>query len=516
MGGMARGFRYPFGEESCEHEMEVLKDQYWDFYYDKSRFHEEALNKDVYIIVGRRGAGKTSLARYFEKNGKFKNVVIINQAEIYEELYDKLEPILIGRNAIKTFQVQRIWNYIFWVLLLDKFKKTNLLTSILSTATSAAKHGSTANIVLNALGSLFKRIVSDSGEALSSSLDKALINKISRLGAEHIASLTSHNPTVIVVDTLERYNKNDDVLMIITAALIQSADEFNKRFSSHQGIHVKVLISDEIFPYIREMYVENVTKHIRTPLYLYWSSKDILRLLAWRFYKYIEYNRIERLPDVDWEDFDDILNKLWFPYWGETVKNSRGLEEPTFPYILRHTHMLPRQSVVFCNYIAQAAVKEGVFPYFYKLDIATLIREVEMHLATEIVNAYAKIYPGINDIIHALDKAPAKFEARYLDKLAKKTAYAWPRGEYSLSAFKRLVTETGIVGRIRQGPDERTRIVEADFEYSTPNRIMLAEDDLCVIHPLFYRILRIEMEDDIIVYPFPRHDSESLQNSYNY
>jgi polynucleotide 5'-kinase involved in rRNA processing len=59
------GFRFPFGEESCEHEFKVLQDEYKRFYYNQSRFNTEALEEDVYLIVGRRGSGKTSLTKYF-------------------------------------------------------------------------------------------------------------------------------------------------------------------------------------------------------------------------------------------------------------------------------------------------------------------------------------------------------------------------------------------------------------------------------------------------------------------
>jgi len=35
------GFRFPFGEESCEHEYKVLQDEYKNFYYNQSRFNAE-------------------------------------------------------------------------------------------------------------------------------------------------------------------------------------------------------------------------------------------------------------------------------------------------------------------------------------------------------------------------------------------------------------------------------------------------------------------------------------------
>ncbi len=67
------GFQYPFGEESCEHELAVLQDHYPEYFYEQSRFNEEALDPDVYLIVGRRGSGKTSLTQYFNFQKRFRN-----------------------------------------------------------------------------------------------------------------------------------------------------------------------------------------------------------------------------------------------------------------------------------------------------------------------------------------------------------------------------------------------------------------------------------------------------------
>ena len=62
MNPVAPGFKLPFGAESCEHELEALQDRYQEYYYEQSRFNTEALDSDTYLIVGRRGSGKTSFA----------------------------------------------------------------------------------------------------------------------------------------------------------------------------------------------------------------------------------------------------------------------------------------------------------------------------------------------------------------------------------------------------------------------------------------------------------------------
>ena len=75
------GFQYPFGEESCEHELEVLREKYPDYFYEESRFNQESLDAEVYLIVGRRGSGKTSLTQYFNFQKRYKNAHSIDVDE---------------------------------------------------------------------------------------------------------------------------------------------------------------------------------------------------------------------------------------------------------------------------------------------------------------------------------------------------------------------------------------------------------------------------------------------------
>ena len=70
--------------------------------------------------------------------------------------------------------------------------------------------------------------------------------------------------------------------------------------------------------------------------------------------------------------------------------------------------------------------------------------------------------------------------------------------------FRQLMSELGIVGRVRRF-DDRRKIAEADFEYATNDRLSLQVDDDCVIHPMFFEKLGIDAAEDISVYPFPDH-----------
>jgi hypothetical protein len=97
------------------------------------------------------------------------------------------------------------------------------------------------------------------------------------------------------------------------------------------------------------------------------------------------------------------------------------------------------------------------------------------------------------------------FKGNELDKRAPLTASEWAAGEYSPLAFRQLVAELGIVGRVRQ-INEKAGYVEADFEYSSESRLPLLVTDWCVIHPMFYQKLNVTINRPLRVYPFPDHE----------
>jgi len=110
------------------------------------------------------------------------------------------------------------------------------------------------------------------------------------------------------------------------------------------------------------------------------------------------------------------------------------------------------------------------------------------------------------------------FKGNWLDIIAKKTASEWNQynQEYSSHNFRTLVAELGIVGRIRSKSKlEGYSLIEADFEYFQRNRLMLQNDDECVIHPMFYKKFNIKIDKSLIIYPFPDHPEFDKLKEYS-
>jgi hypothetical protein len=206
------------------------------------------------------------------------------------------------------------------------------------------------------------------------------------------------------------------------------------------------------------------------------------------------------------------LREKWEPYWGKKLRNRQGLIEETFPFVLRHTQLRPRQLIVLCNSIAKQARLRETFPEFDPDSIIEGIQQSEERLAEEVMNSYNSVYSGAARIVEALSGLPSMFKGNELDKRAPQTASQWPPGEYSSYAFRQFVSELGIVGRVRS-VSEKTGIVEADFEYTGENRISLQVNDDCVIHPMFYRKLNIRSTNNLCIYPFPDHEEFKFEVS---
>lgn len=289
-------------------------------------------------------------------------------------------------------------------------------------------------------------------------------------------------------------------------ALIQGASRFSRDYSRH-GIYLKVFIMAEIFPYLKEEVSLNPLKFIHDEIYLQWRPKDLMRLISWRYDRYLKENSLATptIRKVDWDNHHDVLNEKWQPYWGKTLQTRQGLIEETFPFVLRHTQLRPRQLIVLCNSIAKHAQVGETFPKFEPESIIEGIQQAEKRLAEEVMNSYSSVYPGAARIAEALSGLPLIFKGNELDKRAPQTASQWPAGEYSSYAFRQFVSELGIVGRVRN-LSEKTGIVEADFEYAGESRISLLVNNMCVIHPMFYKKLNIRMTRNLCVYPFPDHE----------
>ncbi len=260
------GFQYPFGEESCEHELAVLQDHYPEYFYEQSRFNEEALDPDVYLIVGRRGSGKTSLTQYFNFQKRFRNAhsIDVDEPEIYQSILQKIANSAYLSPDLAVNDVRKIWEYLIWSIIFNEY--AHLDATVRSAAVFSGKKMKPARIITEIVNGLLAKYVDNNGR-VASELSEALTSPVFAKAKEKVVEFTRSEPIIIAIDTFERYDRENVAMMTVTSSLIQCANNFNIGYSN-KGIHVKAFVSAEIFPYIKESAISNTTKFIRRPLYL--------------------------------------------------------------------------------------------------------------------------------------------------------------------------------------------------------------------------------------------------------
>jgi hypothetical protein len=494
----------PFGEADCETELKLLRGEYSSYFFHYTWFNEVALDPKVFLIAGRRGTGKTALSQFFSFQKRFHctTAIDVDEPVAFQQVLQDVAASASQSREVAIPRIAKVWSIVIWSIIFRELKDQD--ARIQAACIFGDKSGKVSNFIRHALKSLLNRLLKTEND-LWDELEQILTDDRIKAGQEAVLKLARRKPVIISIDTLENYAVNDAAMMQAIAALIQFSSEFNRDYAQH-GLHLKLFLMDEVFPYLKEEWVLNPLKCVRHVLYLHWRPKDLMRLLSWRFYNYLQaVGKLDPAAKaIDWDSHKDVLEKLWYPYFGKSLRNSHDLPELTFPYVLRHTQMRPRQLIVLSNAIAHRAFATQSFPYFRPQDIVDAIYRGQNDLAEEVLNSYSSVYPKIGRIVDALSGLPMIFKGNELDKRAPLTASEWPAGEYSPLQFRQLVAELGIVGRVRH-LDTKAGYAEADFEYSLEGRLPLMVTDTCVIHPMFYRKLNIDLTRKLRVYPFPDH-----------
>jgi hypothetical protein len=494
----------PFGEADCESEVKVLGDEYRVMYFKHTEFNARALDHGVYLIVGRRGSGKTALAHSFsfQKQLRTACAIDIDEPFVYQEVLSRLSTMTSETRELAIPRLAKLWEFVIWGVIFRELREKDKRIADACLFDDNGSKG--AKFIQNMLRTILAWF-SKTDDRLADDLEDFIAEPVFAEARRAVLERAKAHQVVVSFDTLENYNVRNEPMVRATAALIECASRFNRDYAS-QGVHLKVFVMAEVFPFLMEEAIPNTTKHVRNEIYLHWRPKDLMRLLCWRYYRYLKATGESFLsgPVTDWDDHRVVKEHMWTPYFGDDLTNGQQLLEKTFPYVLRHTQLRPRQLILLCNAIALKAKSRNTFPRFDMDSIRDGIRTEEAKLATEVINSYNTVYPNVGQIVGALNGIPSRFPASELDRRAPMSASEWPNSEYSPLAFSQLVAELGIVGRVRKA-DRAAGYIDADFEYATDDRLRLTTDDDCVVHPMFYKKLNVRMVDKARVYPFPDH-----------
>src|SRR5215467_14836991 len=116
----------PFGEADCESELKVMgSSEYSKYYFDHTRFNREALSPKVFLIIGRRGAGKTALSQFFSFQQLMPNVTTIEVDEpaAFQQLMSRMAESAASTREVAIPRLVKIWEFVIWSTIFWQFRE---------------------------------------------------------------------------------------------------------------------------------------------------------------------------------------------------------------------------------------------------------------------------------------------------------------------------------------------------------------------------------------------------------
>jgi len=512
---------HPLGNDVFEYTNDHFNPHLYQllFNFHPSHFQEDEGVRPA-IILGRRGSGKSS---YLNNLAHKKDIIAIpvNSWDIVDLIEKQVNVVLQSQESIDPEKVADIWHLVFLTLIVKGIGGMD--------ANSQSVKAMLANFPVKDI--LSKSVAVVSTEVLDWLRDKYTQNAYNvfnvntifhalSLGHESLAAFEtalhrmardSGKTVVLMIDNPERLNQDfnekwhssyvdsNKARWKTYAGLLTLLSTFNE---GKVALQARYCVPAEQYIFLRERSTA-ILKHLSKIQVLHWSSGEILSALAHRYMVYLQLHRknrngmrYQKLKDIEIYTRDgafEFFNQVFEP----RVRNSRGYDEDTVTYLLRHTQLLPRQIIIYVNEAIHLALSEDPATDLTRLEsrfVKQAIHNKEGLLAIEVVDSYASVFPEGKDMMRAVARLPVitsvgDIKTHWAEYGAKKVLSkysAFPEVVVEADRFIRFLTEVGIIGRATlQSEPEPGSYASAAFEYTMPERLMFSDADKVAVHPLF-------------------------------
>jgi hypothetical protein len=262
----------PFGEESSEQEFKILGQRYKEYFFNHAPFNRRALDKNAYLIFGRRGAGKSSLAHFFTFQDQIPNChcVDVDEPVVFQDVLSRIAELADTTTAVATPQIVRVWEATIWQLIFNEYRDHS--EEIRAACLFDKSHKSVSKLILDVLRHLLSRVLKDDKGTLAREAETMLESGVAKTAQASAIQFMEKEPVILAVDTLEHYDVSNDHMMRAVAALVECASRLNTEYSD-RGLHIKVFIAAESASHLVEGYMSNVLKYVRNEIYMHWRHE---------------------------------------------------------------------------------------------------------------------------------------------------------------------------------------------------------------------------------------------------
>lgn len=325
------------------------------YFYNYNNYYDKILNPDKFLLLGRKGSGKSILAEYIAKKSTLKSTSWFCEVISYKE-FNLNELKYLRTENISPNEYTEIWHWITLTAIAKKILKDESLSLDdnigklreffeINYGSTQIDNNKLVQITKNnqIQGGILKGLITLGGShGVSQSYNTgSYLDFIEDLENNVIEVLgNSTNKFTIIFDELDDKFKNESMYKAIIISLIKNTARFNRKLFS-QGIDCKiiVLIRTDIFNILNDPDLNKI--QVDNSVEIDWgNSVDKYSPLLLMI-----YNKIRKsLPNMKDKSDTDIYY-LMFP----SNINGRTMEES----LLGRTFFRPRDITTYFNLIAE-------------------------------------------------------------------------------------------------------------------------------------------------------------------
>jgi hypothetical protein len=477
--------------------------------------HNEAFNlllrRNISVVVGRRGSGKTALLNsylyrpFLQKNSLAQKRVGDGELDLNDysivisilgnRMFEKMQEHVAGTsgvlrpiesviedwaNLVTDYVILRIWESER-----TKFPADEQILKIEAylNGPDAQKKAEAYRQVwgpsfVDAIRSIFIRSVE---RAIGPPTQEEALQACARYLAER------NTRAVAIFDSLDEYQTGDRRADRTVGALLRFVAQFNL---SNDRIKIKLGLPAEIFPEVRRASA-NPLKDFFNFDQVKWTSVELAQIAAYRYRLFIQLYDEEHYPKVAAIDLNnrDGARKFWKMFFPEPQINRYGHQEGAMTYMIRHTHLLPRQLFrILHRVIRESNAETGGYRMLTKKAVDEAIVDMESIVAGEIIQGFDRVYPKAEDLCKTVfGNFPTVFSYDQLENKWRRAGRAMMREidpAFELVHFTEMLLRMGVIGVVES---ETERYIEARFAYHLITPFSVGEKLIFAMHPIFSR-----------------------------
>jgi len=492
----------PFGPINAA---QVQDPKTYELLFDTHNKLYKGLNQRPSIVVGRKGAGKTSYLNSVYFDNRYDYVVKLDTAE---QLITVMEAVQTASTPASFPEaIASIWERILQIAVFSavrhelpsKLRLRSLINDYL------AKNGidqdeSVDGILWHIANTLAEKskgpvgIVAEILRRVSSAEYSELVRGLN----EYLKD--SDERAVIVMDSLDDFQLENFEVQRALQGLLKCIGRSNR---PRARLDIRFCLPAELFHKFRRI-SSNPNKDFQRELTLHWIAPELRILVAHRillYYQLFEPEQYEALGDVD-ATRRSGARTIWSTVFPPVVRGKNcDRDESALSYIFRHTQLLPRHVLILLNSIAQASRRRdgNGSLHFDAESVVQGVRNVEHNVVAEIFTAYRAVHPNAEAVCRrCIPELNHVFSVGDFERVFRRHGVK-VLGSDEFEDFRRTLVEIGAIGKLM---DETDSYYQGQFEYTVPSELVFSTDDLYCVHPLFSHIFSVKKRENKPVYPY--------------